>query len=306
MSKNILITGATGLIGKRLFKVFLDRSDSVTIVSRSTEKAKTVLPNANKYLEWDFSSKLILPADLTNIDAVIHLAGENVMARRWNDDHKKRIYDSRITSTKLLVDSFRHTDNKPKAFICASAVGYYGSSADMEFTEESKPGDNFLANVTKRWEEEAEKAEEMNIRTVSIRTGIVLSTEGGAFKKMLTPFKFFIGGPLGSGKQWFPWIHIDDLAGLFLLALDNSNVKGPINGTAPETLRMSEFCKIMGKVMHRPSMLKVPSFVLKILYGEGAGEILSGQKVIPKKAMDAGYNFKFANAEMAIKELLIK
>ncbi len=300
--KKVVLTGATGLIGKSIAGKLIQRGDEVTIFTRSVNKAKQIIPNAAEYVVWNLERN-DWQTKLEGKDAVIHLAGESVMAKRWNDEHKRNIYNSRIDSTRILVKTIEKTVNKPKVFISASAVGYYGNSEEP-VTEESNPGKDFLANVVRDWEKETEEVNRLGVRRVNIRIGIVLDKYEGALARMITPYKFFIGGPLGSGKQWFPWIHINDVAGIFLFALDNENVHGVLNAVSPNPLRMNEFCKTLGVVMHRPSLFKMPAFVLKIFFGESAEVLLGGAQVIPEKTIKAGYSFRFETAEEALKNLL--
>ena len=302
--KKIILTGATGLIGKNIAGKLIQRGEEVTIFTRSVDRAKRIIPNAAEYVAWNYEQD-DWQGKLDGKDAVIHLAGENVMAKRWNEEHKKNIYNSRVATTRSLVRAIENVMNKPKVLISASAVGYYGNSEEP-VSEESKHGKDFLANVVKDWEKETEEVNLFNVRSVNIRTGIVLDRKGGALARMITPYKFFIGGPLGSGKQWFPWIHVDDIAGIFLFALDNERVQGVLNAVSPNPLRMDEFCKILGAVMSRPSLFKVPAFVLKIIFGEGAEVLLGGAKVMPEKTIELGYKFNFVEAEMALKSLLEK
>ncbi len=302
--KKIILTGATGLIGKNIAGKLIQRGEEVTIFTRSVDRAKRIIPNAAEYVAWNYEQD-DWQGKLDGKDAVIHLAGENVMAKRWNEEHKKNIYNSRVATTRSLVRAIENVMNKPKVLISASAVGYYGNSEEP-VSEESKHGKDFLANVVKDWEKETEEVNLFNVRSVNIRTGIVLDRKGGALARMITPYKFFIGGPLGSGKQWFPWIHVDDIAGIFLFALDNERVQGVLNAVSPNPLRMNEFCKILGTVMNRPSLSKVPAFVLKIIFGEGAEVLLGGAKVMPEKTIELGYKFNFVEAEMALKSLLEK
>ncbi|MHB8906436.1 MAG: TIGR01777 family oxidoreductase, partial [Melioribacteraceae bacterium] len=272
--------------------------------TRSVDKAKLVIPNAVEYVAWNYEQD-DWKKKLDGKDAVIHLAGENVMAKRWNVEHKKNIYNSRVATTRSLVRAIENVKDKPNVLISASAVGYYGNSEEP-VTEESKHGKDFLANVVRDWEKETEEISRHGVRRVNIRTGIVLDKHEGALARMITPYKFFIGGPLGFGKQWFPWIHIDDVAGIFLFALDNKDVHGILNAVSPNPLRMNEFCKTLGAVMHRPSLFNVPAFVLKIIFGEGAEVLLSGANVIPERTIEYGYKFNFVDAEKALKNLLEK
>jgi len=303
MPKKIIITGATGLIGRELSSKLISGGNEVIIFSRSPQKAKEIIHGAQEYVEWrdnrDTWEKYIGQAD-----AVIHLAGENVMARRWSENHKNRIINSRINTTRSIAEAIANSDKKPEVFICASATGYYGTSETSEFDESSQPGTDFLAKVTKEWESEARRVEEFGLRYTGIRTGIVLDKRGGALARMLTPFKFYIGGPLGNGKQWFPWIHIEDVVNIYLYALDNPEVSGVLNAVAPHPVTMTEFCSALGKVMHRPSFFHVPSFVLKILFGEGADVLVKGAHVKPKRTIEAGYNFRFQEVKNALANLL--
>ena len=304
MIKRIVVTGATGLVGKQLVHALTIRNNQVYVVSRSPERIKTILPKAAGAVSWDDEDELIRQIELC--DSVVHLSGENVMSQKWSDEHKKNIFESRIKTTQRLVDIISNTPSRPESFICASAIGYYGLGRSGEFTEDSPPGNDFLAEVTKSWEVEAAKVIPAKVRHVSLRIGIVLSTEGGALERMITPFKFFIGGPLGSGSQWFPWIHIKDLAELFVFAINGEHVKGAINAVAPEAINMKDFCKNLGRVMRRPSLFHVPSAVLKIMYGEAADVILSGNKIIPQKTLETGYKFMFENSLDALNDLLKK
>ena len=302
MNRKIVITGATGFIGKKIINELIQRGDEITIFTRSIYKAKQIIPDAAEYVEWNLNLDN-WQAALEDKYAVIHLAGENVMAKRWNELHKKNIFNSRIDTTRALVKAIENAADKPKVFISASAVGFYGSS-EQPVTEESLSGKDFLAGVVKAWEEETKKVDLLKVRRVNVRTGIVLDKNEGALAQMITPFKFFIGGPLGTGKQWFPWIHIEDVAGIFLHALDNEDVAGILNAVSPNPLRMDEFCVSLGSVMHRPSLFKVPAFVLKLIFGEAVAVLLQGAKVIPKRTIEYGYKFRFETAEEALKNLL--
>ncbi len=300
--KKIVITGATGFLGKRIAEELISRGDEVTIFTRSVKNAKQKISNAYDYVGWNPELNNWYQK-LEDKDAVVHLAGENVMAKRWNAEHKKNILSSRIEGTRSLVNAIGQLKNKPEVFISASAIGYYGNS-ESPVNENSAPGKDFLAEVVNAWESEAGKVESCGVRRVSIRTGIVLDTNEGALVPMINQFKFFAGGPIGNGKQWFPWIHIEDVVKIFLFAIDNQKVSGALNASSPNPLRMKEFCKTLGRVMHRPSLFKVPAFIIKILFGEAADVLLNGAQVIPEKTIKAGYNFRFETAEEALKNLL--
>ncbi len=332
MLKKVILTGATGLIGKKIFSKLKEKKYEIIIFSRDAERAEKIIPGADEYVNWDIPRMRMHPLRqsgreashiagsefsetgslqnkhnwekyLEGTHAVIHLAGENIMAKRWTAKHKKKILESRIFGTRALVNGIKNTQNKPEVFICASAVGYYGNS-ENEVDENSPPGTGFLVDVVKKWEDEASAVESYNVRWVSIRMGVVLDKNEGALAKMLIPFKFFVGGTLGSGTQWFPWIHIEDAAGMFLHVLENNRVHGAVNSVSPHPVRMKEFCNILGQVMHRPSFFNVPEFVLKIILGEAAGTVLDGAKVMPQKAISSGYKFTFEHLENALKNIL--
>ena len=239
------------------------------------------------------------------MDGVVHLAGENLMSARWTNKHKEEVRKSRILSTKLFVDAIPTLKNKPRVFIAASAVGFYGNS-EFEVDETSPRGSGFLAELVEDWENETARINEYGIRSANVRTGIVLDKNEGALAKMLLPFKFFVGGPLGNGKQWMPWIHADDLANIFLLAVDNENIRGPINGVSPNPVSMNEFAKTLGRVINRPAFFRVPSFMLKIILGEAAQTVLSGAKVKPNEVLKSGYSFYYEKLESALKEIFNK
>lgn len=304
MPKKIVITGATGLIGRKISEALINRGDEVIIFTRSPEKAKQIIPGAKEYVEWNYEKPGEWKEKINGVDSIIHLAGENVMGSRWTENYKSKILESRIVSTKNLVEAISQAIIKPKSFLSASAVGYYPYSETEEFTENSKPGNHFLSQVTKQWEKETTLIEKFGVRGVNIRTGIVLDKNDGALAKMLLPFKLFIGGPLGTGKQWFPWIHINDIVGIYLFALDNNNVHGALNAAAPEFINMKLFCKNLGKVINRPSVFKVPPFVLNIVLGKGAEAVLNGSKIKPQRTLGFGYKFLFDNSISALNNIL--
>ena len=301
--KNIVITGATCFIGKKVTNSLIARGDKVTVFTRSVEKAEKIFPGAENLIIWNQGAESG-SFSFESIDAVIHLAGENVMGRRWSEQHKKNLLASRVSGTRELTEALEKAKNKPEVFISASAVGYYGNSEEA-VDEYSPSGNDFLAGVVKSWEDETKRVDPMKIRRVNIRIGLVLDGKEGTLAKMIVPFRYFIGGPLGSGKQWFPWIHIDDLVGLFLFALDNGNMSGIINGVSPNPVRMDQFCNMLGKVLHRPSLFRIPAFLLRLVLGEAADVILSGAQVIPKRTLAAGYKFRFESVSGALNDLLV-
>jgi uncharacterized protein (TIGR01777 family) len=314
--KKIIITGATGSIGRNLVQELTARGDKVIIFTRNPEKAEKKIANRNKYVKWDYE-RLDDPSslhyagtswmiELNGVDAVVHLAGANLGAKRWNEKYKKLSYDSRIISTRNLVEAIKRLEQKPKAFICSSAVGIYGNRYDEVLAESSSLGDDFMAHICKDWEKEAEKVEQYGVRRVSVRTGLVMMKDDGVLKKMLLPFKLFIGGPLGNGRQWFPWIHVDDIVGIYIHAIDNESVSDAINGASPGMVTMKEFAKTLGKVLKRPSFFPVPKFAMKIVAGEVAEYAVMSQRTSVEKILKLGYKFKFENLEEALKDLLIQ
>jgi hypothetical protein len=302
-TKHIVITGATGLIGTRLCAALNNSGHDVTVFTRNIDSAKKTLPYLTQFVEWDYNKPELWKKELNGKDAVIHLAGANVFGKRWNDKYKKIIMDSRAVATRNLSNAIAELKDKPEVLISSSAVGYYGDQGNNIITEASPAGNDFLADVCKVWEKEASVVESYGVRRVSIRTGIVLSTEEGALKKMLLPFKLFVGGPLGTGQQWFPWIHIDDLIRIYLFALENNKISGPLNAVSPNPVTMHDFAKSLGKTLHRPSLFPVPEFFLKLAVGEGAQPILSSQKIIPQKLTDKSFEFSYPHLQTSLTSL---
>ena len=303
MGKKIVVTGATGLIGKKITAILAERGDELIVFSRSPKKAKQTLPHAHKFVMWDYNNISEWQQQLNDVDAVLHLAGENVAGSRWNNEVKTRIKESRVNSTKNIVEAIKHVNEKPKALITASSIGYYDKYATQEATEDTPPGNDFLAYVTREWEEAGQNAEMLGVRHTSVRVGIVLDKSEGALAQMLLPFKFFVGGPLGTGRQIFPWVHVDDIAALFIHAIDN-DFSGAVNGVAPQIINMIDFCKDLGKVLHRPSLFKVPKWVIKIVLGEVADVVTEGAPIVPKRTLETEFEFKFTNAYDALKDIL--
>lgn len=302
--KKIIVTGATGLIGKKLVHSLIDKNFEVIIFSRDIKNAKSLFPGVKDFVEWDYQKPDEWKSGLEKVDAVIHLAGVNLFAKRWDSNFKKMIKDSREVSTKNLVEAIIQTNNKPKVFISASGIGFYGDRKDDALKEDSPPGNDFVADVCKAWEFESLNLNKVNVRNVQIRTGLVLSKEDGALKQMLPAFKFFAGGPLGNGKQWTSWLHIDDIVGMYLHALDNEKISGPVNAVSPHPIRMKQFAETLGIVMKRPSLFPVPKFILQLVVGEAAEVVTASQKVIPDKLIKNNYKFKFKDLEAALKDLL--
>lgn len=304
MSKKIVVTGASGLIGKQLCRSLLFRGDRVTVFTRDIASARNILGCKMDYVKWNYNNPSEWQESLKDHSAVIHLAGANLFGKRWTNDYKKLIMESREVSTKNLVEAIKNFGSNEMTFISSSGVGYYGSAGENILTEDSPAGNDFLAQVCKAWEYQVERASEFGLRTAMLRQGIVLSNKGGALTKFIPPFKFFIGGGLGNGKQWFPWIHIDDIVAIYSFILDHENISGPVNAVSPQTIRMSEFAKSLGKILKRPSIFNVPELALRILIGEAASTIVSSQRVVPKKLMNHGFKFKFESLEEALQDLL--
>ena len=302
--KKIIITGATGSIGRRLVQELTARGDNVIVFTRNPETAKKKIVNASKYVKWEYERLTDWMHESNDVDLVVHLASANLSSKRWNEKFKKEAYDSRIISTRNLVEAIKQVEHKPKSLICSSAVGYYGERFDEILDEESSPGNDFLADLCKDWENEASKVEQYGVRRVSLRTSPALSKDEGALKKMLWPYKLFIGGPLSKGKQWFPWIHIDDIVGIYLRAIDNEKVSGAINGASPGIVTMKEFAKTLGNVLNRPSAFPAPKSIMKIVAGEVAEYVVMSQRTTVEKILNAGYKFKFENLEAALRDLL--
>lgn len=309
MPKKILITGATGLIGKRIVKELSKKGDQIKIISTNEQKAKFLFNDINSieiYQNTSYDNPEKLKQILDGCDAIFNLAGANVGDKRWTEEYKKEIYNSRVETTKLLVQTIKLCDNKPECLINASGVGIYGFRGDEILNEDSSLGNDFLANLCKDWEAEAFHATKFNVRVAAVRAGIVLDKNEGALSQLMRPFKFFVGGPLGSGKQWFSWIHINDITNFYIFVLENKNIFGPINGTSPNPVSNKKISEMIGKVLKRPSIFPVPEFVLRIVVGEFAKNLVTGQRVYPKKALGHGFDFRFLYIEEALKDLLDK
>jgi uncharacterized protein (TIGR01777 family) len=297
----ITVTGATGLIGARLVAALKDRGDDVTVLSRNPEKAGQAL--GVEALAWDALNEPAPVAALAGRDAVVHLAGEPV-AQRWNAARKQAINDSREIGTRNLVAGIEAADPRPAALISSSAVGYYGKHGDEEIPEDTPAGSDFLAKVCVVWEAEADKALALGVRVAHIRTGVVLDRSGGALKTMLPPFKMGVGGPVAGGGQYMPWIHLDDIVGLYLKAIDDASWSGAYNGSAPEPVTNKVFSKALGKALHRPAFAPVPAFAIKLLYGEMSEIVTEGQRAVPSRALAGGYTFRHPDLDEALASAL--
>jgi uncharacterized protein (TIGR01777 family) len=303
----VFVTGGTGLIGTRLVKRLQERGDSVVLLTRRAASLGDRLAGCT-VIEGDPMVAGPWMDAITDCDAVVNLAGENIFGKRWNDDYKRLLMDSRVKTTENVVAALTrrpHTDaGAAKTLVNASAVGYYGPHGDEELDEDSPPGDDLLARICVAWEKSALTAVVAGVRVVLLRIGVVLAREGGALATMMTPFKLGMGGPVGSGKQWLPWVHRADVVGLALFALDNAAAHGPINVTSPNPATNREFSKALGRALHRPAFMPVPGFAMHLRFGGVAEVILEGQRVLPKQALRLGYQFQFPDLDAALADIL--
>jgi len=289
----VLVTGSHGLIASALIPRLEHDGHSVTRLVRQA-------PGAGE-LQWDPEGGTIDRDGLEGHDAVVHMAGVGIGDHRWTDEHKRAVLDSRVKGTRLLSEALAALERKP-VFVSGSAIGYYGNRGDEELTETSAPGDDFLASICTQWEGATSPAEDAGLRVVHLRTGIVLSGAGGAFKKMVTPFKLGLGGRLGSGRQWFSWVHIDDEVGAIVHALTRDDVRGALNAVSPNPATNADFTKALGRALHRPTVMPVPSFGLRLLFGREMADtmMLSGQRVLPKVLARTGYAFSHPDLDAAL------
>ena len=302
----IAITGATGLVGSRLVAQLNQVGHQIVVFTRNPSNAQKVFPTSSfsnlEVVQYQPQESGAWQQKVSGCDAVINLAGEPI-AERWSPQQKEAIMASRQLGTRKLVEAIAMAEQKPQVLVSGSAIGYYGTSETTVFDESSRSGVDFLAQVCKNWEVEAQKVKEYGVRLVILRIGIVLAN-GGALGKMIGPFKMFAGGPIGSGKQWFSWIHRDDLVGLIVRAVENDSMSGVYNATAPNPVRMGKLCQTLGEVMNRPSWLPVPDFVLELLLGDGAIVVLEGQQVLPKQTQQMGFNYQYPELKPALADIV--
>ena len=302
----IAITGATGLVGTRLVEKLHGQGNQIVVFTRNLNKAKKIFPSSAfpnlEAVQYTPQESGDWQQKISGCDAVVNLAGEPI-AERWTQQQKQAILESRQLGTRKIVEAIASASQKPQVLVSGSAIGYYGTSETAEFDETSSPGADFLAEVCKQWEAEAEKVKEVGVRLVILRIGIVLAN-GGALGKMIGPFKMFAGGPIGTGRQWFSWIHRDDLVNLIAEAIASPDLTGVYNATSPNPVRMSQLCQTLGDVMNRPSWLPVPDFVLEILLGDGATVVLEGQQVLPKKTQAINFSYQYPELKAALKEIV--
>jgi uncharacterized protein len=311
----VAVTGATGFVGSRLVDRLQAEGHQVLVLTRNAESAKRMFPT-EKYSNVEIIAYSPLTSgewqqSIAGCDAVVNLAGAPIAESRWTAERKQEILESRKTGTRKIVEAIgfaaaarvAQANPKPSVLINSSAIGYYGTSETATFEESAKPGSDFLAQVCQDWETEAEQVKAAGVRLVILRTGIVLGM-GGAIAKMLLPFRMFAGGPIGSGRQWFSWIHREDMVSLILFALTRPEMTGAYNATAPHPVKMAELCSALGQVMNRPSWLPVPDFALEALLGDGAQVVLQGQQVLPKRTEESGFQFAYPTVKPALEEVL--
>jgi uncharacterized protein len=299
----ITVTGATGLIGRRLVAALRDRGDEVTVLSRSPRNAHRVL--GVDAVGWNPEAESA-PADaLAGRDGVVHLAGEPI-AQRWTRASKERIRSSRELGTARLIEGLARSEPRPRVLVSASAVGYYGARGREQLSEDAPPGSGFLATVCEAWEHAAAAAAELGVRVVSLRTGVLLDRADGALARMLPPFRFGVGGPVAGGDQYVSWIAPDDLVRMYLAALDGPDWRGPVNATAREPVTNREFAHALGRALHRPALLPIPAFALRTLYGEMASVVTTGQRALPVRALERRFEFRYPTIDGALAAALMR
>ncbi|WP_442786287.1 thylakoid membrane protein ThyD [Leptothoe sp. PORK10 BA2] len=305
----VAVTGATGFVGSRLVQRLHDAGHQIKVFTRNPDRARKIFPESAygqvEIVAYTPQQSGDWQAEIAGCDGVINLAGETI-AERWTPERKREIMNSRALGTAKLVEAIGMASVKPKVMVSASAIGFYGTSETAEFYETSQPiKQDFLSQVCQAWETAADKVTAYGTRLVTVRIGIVLGM-GGAIAKMLTPFRLYAGGPIGSGKQWFSWVHRDDLVSLLMQGLTEENMTGIYNGTAPHPVRMTAMCDALGKVMNRPSWLPVPDFVIETLLGDGAVVVLEGQKVLPERTQSTGFSYAYPKIEAALRDIVVE
>ncbi|MHC4568958.1 MAG: TIGR01777 family oxidoreductase [Planctomycetota bacterium] len=305
MKKPVIIMGATGFVGRPLSAELSRTGYKVVALSRRRTEAERVLAGDVKVVEWDAHTARGWTELVDGALAIVNLAGDNIGAGRWTAGKKQRILESRLNAGKAVIEATRAAEHKPHVLIQASGVGYYGDRGDELLDENSSNGVGFLADVARQWEQSVRDVESFGIRLATIRLGVVLGAHGGVMSRLIPPFRFFVGGHPGSGRQWLPWVHIDDVIGVVRFLIENANCQGPFNVTAPEPTVSKVFYDQLGKAMHRPAVFPMPAFALKLALGEMATELLlPSTRVVPKKLLEAGYEFKFADPTAAFSNIL--
>ena len=297
----VAVSGATGTIGSALVRELLARGDEVVALSRDPERARELLGEGISSVRWANPSAEPAPSDaLSGCDEVVHLLGEPV-DQRWSDDAKERIRGSRVFGTRYLVAGLRDASPRPRVLVSQSATGWYGPHGAETLDESVPAGDDFLARVVRDWEHEASAAQEFDMRVAIMRCGVVLSPSGGALGKMLTPFKLGVGGPIAGGRQYVPWVHLDDVVGALICALEDERIRGPLNLTAPDPATNRDLSKALGRVLRRPALLPVPGFALKLMYGEMSSIVTTGARVVPARLAEIGYRFRRPDLDDALR-----
>ena len=299
----IIITGGTGLIGGALAANLANDGHEVILLSRAPERT-TSLPSGVRAERWDGRTATGWGSLAEGADAIVNLAGEGIASGRWTEERKRRIRESRVNAGQAVVDAVKAATRKPGVVIQSSAVGYYGVHGDEEITESTPAGNDYLAQVAVAWENSTAPVETVDVRRAVIRTGVVLSKKSGALPQMLLPFKLFVGGPLGSGKQWLPWIHIADQVSAIRFLIENRRASGAFNLCAPNPLTNAEFGRVVGRVMGRPAFMPTPAFALRLAFGEMATVLLDGQRQLPKRLIELGFAFRFPSAQAALRDIL--
>jgi uncharacterized protein (TIGR01777 family) len=299
----IVIAGGTGFVGRRLCETLRLHGHGVTILTRRTTEVERLFGSTVRAVEWDAKRSGSWQQSLDGAHAVVNLAGASIAEARWTDSRKRLLTESRVTATRLLAQACARLAEKPQVFINASAIGFYGPRGDEVLDESSPPGKEFLADLCVRWESAAREAESLGIRVVYLRAGMILERDGGALPRMALPFRMFLGGPIMPGTQWISWIHRDDVVGLIEWALTNPRIAGPVNAVAPSPVTMTGFCRMLGQVLHRPSWIPVPKFILKMVLGELGSVLTTGQKVAPVMAQQGGYGFRYPVLEGALRAI---
>jgi len=299
----IVITGGSGLIGSAVAREMGSAGNEVVVLTRDPSRMGP-LPPGTRAVQWDGKTPGDWAKLLDETTAIVHLAGDSIAAGRWTEEKKRRIRDSRLASGRAVLEAVRQAKFRPRALLQGSAVGYYGACGDEEVTESHPPGDDFLARICVEWEASTAEAAALGVRRPVLRTGIVLSGEGGALPRMALPFRLLAGGPLGDGRQWFPWIHEADEVGAIRFLIESEDADGPFNLTAPEPLTNRDFSRALGRVLSRPSFAPAPGFALRLLLGEMADALLHGQRAVPRRLLDLGYVFRYPEAFGALRSLL--
>ncbi len=298
-----IITGGTGLIGRALAASLAADGNEVVVLSRNPDRASD-LPAGVQAQGWDAHSAQGWGHLADGADAIVNLAGQSIAGLRWTQSHKRRIRQSRLNAAQAVVEAIEAAANKPRVLIQASGVGYYGDRGDQRVTEQTPPGDDWLARFAVEWEASSQPVETWGVRRAMIRTGAVLSTRGGVLPLMALPFKLFVGGPVGSGRQYVPWIHIVDEVAAIRFLIDNQEAAGPFNLSAPNPLTNAQFSRTLARVLGRPAWIRVPGPILRLLLGEMASLVLEGQRAVPQRLLDIGFSFRFPDAEAALRDLL--